>query len=67
MTQRDYQCVKAGEDWHLTQEQANPPHIHRGGAWTACTRWVEFRAGFERRRPTCIECLKHVQIDEVRR
>lgn len=67
---RHYQCVRIVEadgssSWHLTQEQSTPPVALRLGAWTSCTRWGEFRAGFERRRPTCVECTKHADADEL--
>lgn len=65
MGERDYQCVRVGELWHLTQEQASPPVVHRLGAWTSCCLWGEFRVGYERRRPTCPECLKHTERDEA--
>jgi hypothetical protein len=63
----DYQCVMAGDNsWHLTQEQASPPPILRGGAYTSCAIWVEFKRGYDRRRPTCPACLKHVEVWEAR-
>jgi hypothetical protein len=56
----DYTCVLDNDGaWHLTQEQAEPPPIHRGGAWTSCVRYVEFRRGYDKRRPTCAECVQH--------
>jgi len=65
----DYQCVLAsdGLTWHATQEQAAPPPITRGGAYTTCAVWCEFRRGYERRRPTCPECLRACEQDEARR
>jgi hypothetical protein len=63
MTQT-YQCVRTSTGWCLTQEQANPPVIHRLGAWTSCVKWGEFRAGFEKMRPTCPECVKHMTVWE---
>lgn len=62
-----YQCVKIGELWHLTQEQANPPPILRMGAYTSCAKWAEFKLGYEKRRPTCAECEQHVAAAEKRR
>lgn len=61
-----YQCVKLGELWHLTQEQASPPPVLRMGAYTSCSKWAEFRAGFEKTRPTCPECMKHMMVWEKR-
>ena len=67
VTTPDYQCVMDGDNtWHLTQEQASPPPILRGGAYTSCSKWVEFKRGYDRRRPTCPMCLKHVLKDETR-
>ena len=63
----DYQCVMDGDNtWHMTQEQASPPSILRGGAYTSCSKWVEFKRGYDRRRPTCPMCLKHVGVHESR-
>jgi hypothetical protein len=59
-----YQCVKLGPDWCLTQEQASPPPIFRGGAYTSCSKWAEFKFGYEKRRPTCPECVRHVEVWE---
>lgn len=59
-----YQCVLLGEVWHLTQEQANPPQILRQGAYTSCSVWADFKRGYERRRPTCPECLRHAEDHE---
>lgn len=59
-----YQCVKLGEAWHLTQEQATPPPILRMGAYTSCAKWAEFKLGYEKRRPTCPECMRHVEVWE---
>lgn len=64
MSVADYQCVKVGDLWHLTQEQAVPPPITRGGAYTSCAKWAEFKLGYERRRPTCPECAEHVATYE---
>lgn len=62
-----YQCVLlADEQWHLTQEQATPPAISAGGAWTLCGPWAEFKRGFERRRPTCHSCMAAVLVHESR-
>lgn len=60
----DYQCTRVDDVWHATQEQALPPHIHSGGAWTICCVWATFTRGFERRRPTCPECLLACVRDE---
>lgn len=54
-----YQCVLVGELWHLTQEQANPPPVLRMESWTSCAIWAVFKRGFERRLPTCPECMGH--------
>lgn len=62
-----YQCVLVNEVWHLTQEQASPPLIHRGGAYTSCGFWAEFSRGLDRRRPTCPECIKHAEVFERRK
>lgn len=61
----DYQCVLIGEAWHMTQEQANPPKINVGGAWTTCSTWAEFKRGFDKRRPTCKICLEACVYDET--
>lgn len=63
----NYQCVLApdGLTWHATQEQAAPPAITRGGAYTTCGLWAEFRRGYEQRRPTCPECLRACERDEA--
>jgi len=61
---RTYQCVKLGDEWHLTQEQAAPPPILRGGAWTSCAKWADFKLGYERRRPTCPTCVRHAAVFE---
>lgn len=63
----DYQCVLADDVWHATQEQAVAPPLNRGGAYTICAVWTPFKAGYERRRPTCPECLHAVEKDEARR
>jgi len=60
----DYQCVRLDETWHATQEQAAPPPIGAGGAYTICSAWAAFARGFERRRPTCAYCLRACEIDE---
>ena len=60
----DYQCVRLDETWHATQEQAAPPPIGAGGAYTICSAWAGFTRGFERRRPTCAYCLRACEIDE---
>lgn len=57
---KDFQCVLVGDVWHLTQEQALPPNVLRDGAWTSCALWATFKRGFNRRRPDCPECLRHV-------
>lgn len=62
-----YQCVKVGELWHLTQEQATPPPKERGGAYTSCSKWAEFKFGYEKRRPTCPECAQHVAVYEKKK
>lgn len=65
MTQPDYQCVKIGEVWHLTQEQATLPKIFVGGAYTTCAKWASFLPReIVRRRPTCEECVHHVAVYE---
>ena len=61
-----YQCVLVDDYWHLTQEQATPPSITAGGAWTLCGPWAEFKRGFERRRPTCGRCAAAVSVHEAR-
>jgi hypothetical protein len=66
MASVSYQCVLVGEVWHLTQEQANPPNILRGGAYTSCSVWADFKRGYDRRRPSCPECLRHAECDEER-
>jgi hypothetical protein len=63
----DYQCVLVGEVWHLTQEQAVPPSVLRDGAWTSCAVWAGFKRGYNRRRPDCPECLRHVMEWEAPR
>lgn len=50
--------------WHATQEQAAPPSIHQGGAYTICAVWATFVRGYERRRPTCPTCLRACERDE---
>jgi len=60
-----YQCVMLAGVWHLTQEQATPPPMLRMGAYTSCAKWAEFKLGYEKRRPTCPECLKHVTVWET--
>lgn len=57
-----FQCVLVGDLWHLTQEQANPPPILRVESWTSCAVWAVFKRGFERRQPTCPECLHHATV-----
>jgi hypothetical protein len=61
---RDYQCVRVEDAWHATQEQASPPPIHAGGAWTICSAWAPFTRGYERRRPDCAFCLRACEKDE---
>ena len=62
-----YTCVLDTEGaWHLTQEQAAPPPVHAVGAWTSCTRFVEFKRGYDKRRPTCKTCIAHVVQHEAR-
>ena len=64
---RDYTCVLDPDGlWHLTQEQAAPPPAHLGGAWTSCVRYVEFKRGYDMRRPTCETCLQIVTQHEGR-
>jgi hypothetical protein len=60
----DYQCVRIGDVWHATQEQALPPPISNGGAWTICAVWAPFTRGYERRRPDCTHCLRACHKDE---
>lgn len=60
----EYQCVRVDDVWHATQEQASPPPIHLGGAWTICCVWATFTRGYERRRPTCPVCLRACERDE---
>lgn len=68
MTLPDYQCVKTGEVWHLTQEQAALPKIFVGGGYTACAQWASFLPReVVRRRPTCEECAGHVAVYEKKR
>jgi len=63
-----YLCVRAKDEWHLTQEQASPPPIHAGGAHTMCGGpWGDFKLGYEWRRPTCKRCVEIVEEDEVKR
>lgn len=62
----DYQCVLVDDVWHATQEQASPPPVYRGGAWTICSVWAEFKRGYDRRRPTCSECLRACVAHERR-
>lgn len=64
MIAASYQCVKVGEIWHLTQEQANPPPLLRGGSYTSCSTWADFKLGYEKRRPTCPECMRHMSASE---
>jgi hypothetical protein len=54
------------DGWHLTQEQANPPPIHFGGAYTMCGPWAAFTRGYEKRRPTCPKCVDIVERHEGR-
>jgi len=35
------------------------------GAWTTCCKWVEFKRGFDKRRPTCKTCLEACVYDET--
>lgn len=67
MASHQYQCVLVGEVWHLTQEQANPPPILKGGSYTSCSIWADFKRGYERRAPSCPECLRHAEKDEERK
>jgi hypothetical protein len=65
----DYQCVQIGEVWHLTQEQATLPRMFPDGAYTSCVKWANVKPGYgkssyEKRRPTCEECLHHVAVFE---
>lgn len=53
-----YTCVLVGDVWHLTQEQATPPPVLAGGAWTLCGPWADFKRGYDKRRPTCPTCLR---------
>lgn len=60
MTLPDYQCVLAPDGtWHLTHPQASPPPITAGGSFALCGTggWIEFKRGYERRRPTCPRCV----------
>jgi len=60
--QRLYQCVLMEDGrWHLTQEQATPPPIHLGGAYTMCGPWAHFKRGYEKRRPTCPKCVQIIE------
>jgi len=65
----DYQCILVLDVWHLTQEQANPPVLKRGGtmdgAFTTCGIWADFNRGFDKRRPTCKTCLEACVYDET--
>lgn len=60
----EYQCARMDDIWHAMQEQASPPSIHQGGAWTICAVWAPFTRGYERRRPTCATCLRACEKDE---
>lgn len=60
----EYQCARVEDVWHAMQEQAAPPSISQGGAWTICAVWAPFTRGYERRRPTCPVCLRACEKDE---
>lgn len=63
----DYQCVMIGDVWHLVQEQSNPPTFQKGsdaGCYTMCCKWAQFNRGYDKKRPTCVECLEACVIDE---
>lgn len=62
--ERVYQCVLLESGWHITQEQATPPPVHLGGAWTVCGPWAAFTRGYEKRRPTCPKCVEVVERHE---
>jgi hypothetical protein len=64
MTIVSYQCVLTVRGWCLTQEQATPPPVLRMGAYTSCSVWADFKLGYEKRRPTCPECARHVAAYE---
>lgn len=59
---KDYQCVYdvSFKLWHLTQRQADPPSKTEPWCWTSCYVVAIPKHGYEKRRPTCEECLGHV-------
>lgn len=59
-----YQCVALRGAWHLTQRQVDPPKRTELWCWTSCCEAAEIKQGFEQRRPTCAECLRHVAVFE---
>lgn len=64
---RDYQLIRVGSTWHLTQQQARPPARSELACHTSCGRWAEMKDGFERGRPDCTACLEHVAYFEKRK
>lgn len=65
----DYHCVLAPSgEWHLTHPQIVPPPLVQGGCFTLCGNggWIDFKRGFERRRPTCTHCVRIVEEYEAK-
>jgi hypothetical protein len=61
---RDYQLIRIGSLWHLTQQQARPPARSELHCHTSCGKWAEMKDGYTRGRPDCPTCLEHVHVFE---
>lgn len=61
---REYQLIRRGGLWHLTQQQARPPKREELACHTSCGKWAEMKDGFQKGRPDCPTCIEHVRVFE---
>lgn len=61
---RQYQLIRVGGLWHLTQQQARPPERAQLACYTSCGKWAEMKDGFQKGRPDCPTCVEHVSVFE---
>ena len=66
VTPRDYHCVRSPDGlWHLAQNQSVTYPAWHPGCNTSCGFWASLKQGYERRRPTCIACIREMDLYEL--